>query len=106
MAQKFIEKIQNLQNPYPHQQESTDISTIMDPEDRENERIVREIKERKDLTEKRNKALSKIRDTEKLAMLSRYNEIHHISQIETVRLPEIYQKKQAPDRDDDSYGLL
>jgi hypothetical protein len=42
----------------------------------------------------------------KIALLSRYNELHDRDRIDTVKLPKIYQAKSVAERDDESFGLL
>ncbi len=39
-------------------------------------------------------------------MLSRFGEIHNSNRVETVRLPQIYQNKNADERHDEGYNLL
>lgn len=56
--------------------------------------------------EKQNEFIGKIKDTEKLALLSRYAEMNQTNRIETVKLPDIYNIRKANQRDDDGYDLL
>jgi hypothetical protein len=88
---KFLEKISFTnggQSPQSDQQSNKSPSNLnLTAEDRENERRVRELKDRKADTERQNQALLRIKDTDKLALLARYNEYHNTNHVETVRLP-------------------
>ena len=48
---------------------------------------VTKLREKKTHIEKQNAIIAKIKDTEKLAILSRYAEINDANRIETVKLP-------------------
>lgn len=75
-------------------------------EEIENQRVGKEIRDKKEATDKQNEAIGRMRDNSKMALLTRYNEMNQKERIETVKLPLIYQRKTAAERDDDSFGLL
>jgi hypothetical protein len=56
--------------------------------------------------DRQNDAIANIKDTQRMALLARYNEINDSNRIETLKLPNIYKQKPAEERNDDSFGLL
>ena len=76
------------------------------PEDIESQQVTRALQDRKIELERQNEAIGRLNEASRLAILARYTEINCADRIETVKLPQIYQRKEAPERDDEAFGLL